>query len=58
VGTVCIVLIMMGSAKRLERSQAERYGNLPAYNEYIRTVPVLFPFVPIYTLRNVRVYLE
>jgi steroid 5-alpha reductase family enzyme len=58
VGWVCIVLIMMGSTKRLERTQAARYGEQPAYQEYVRTVPVLFPWVPVYTLQNVRVYLE
>ena len=58
IGLVCIVLIMMGSTKRLERSQGERYGDLPEYQEYVRSVPVLFPLVPIYTLENVRVFLE
>ncbi|MCK6510274.1 DUF1295 domain-containing protein [Myxococcota bacterium] len=58
VGYVCIVLIMMGSTKRLEHSQGERYGEDPAYQAYIRTTPVLFPFVPIYSLQGVRVYLE
>ena len=58
IGLVCIILIMVGSTKRLERSQGERYGHLPEYQQYVRTVPVLFPFVPIYTLKNVRVFLE
>ena len=58
IGLVCIVLIMIGSTKRLERKQEERYGARADFQEYTRTVPVLFPFVPVYTLRNVRVYLE
>jgi steroid 5-alpha reductase family enzyme len=58
VGMVCIVLIMMGSTKRLERSQEERYGDQPKYQEYIQNVPVLFPFVPVYSLKKVRVFLE
>lgn len=58
VGLICLILIMLGSARRLERSQERRYGDLPAYQEYVRTVPVLFPFVPVYTLQNIRVYLE
>jgi steroid 5-alpha reductase family enzyme len=58
IGMACITLIMMGSTKRLERSQAERYGDRPEYQAYISTIPVLVPFVPIYTLKNVRVYLE
>jgi steroid 5-alpha reductase family enzyme len=58
IGLACIVLIMMGSTKRLESEQSQRYGNLPDYQEYLRAVPVLFPFVPLYTLKNIRVYLE
>lgn len=58
VGLICIVLIMMGSAKRLERTQGARYGSLPEYQAYIRSVPILFPLVPVYTLENVRVFLE
>lgn len=58
VGLVCIVLIMIGSTKRLERKQAERYGADPEYQRYVATVPVLIPWVPLYSLKNVRVYLE
>ena len=57
-GLVAIVLIMIGSTKRLEKKQQDRYGNRPDFQEYVRTVPILFPWVPIYSLRNVRVYLE
>ncbi len=58
IGLICIVLIMLGSTKRLESSQQERYGDLAEFQTYSRTVPVLFPFIPVYTLKNVRVYLE
>jgi steroid 5-alpha reductase family enzyme len=58
IGALCIVLIMAGSTKRLEESQDERYGALPDYQAYVKTVPVLFPFVPIYTLKKVRVSLK
>ena len=57
-GFVCITLIMMGSTKRLEAKQDERYGNRDDYQQYVKRVPVLFPFVPVYSLRNIRVYLE
>jgi steroid 5-alpha reductase family enzyme len=57
-GLICIVLIMMGSTKRLEASQGGRYGDQPPYQAYVRTVPVLFPGIPVYTLKNIRVYLE
>jgi steroid 5-alpha reductase family enzyme len=58
VGMICITLIMLGSTKRLEHSQDQRYGTLSAYQAYIRTVPVLIPFVPLYSLKKIRVYLE
>ncbi len=58
IGVACIVLIMLGSTKRLEHSQGERYGSLPEYQTYIHTVPVLLPFVPVYSLKNIRFYLE
>jgi protein-S-isoprenylcysteine O-methyltransferase Ste14 len=58
IGLACIVLIMLGSTKRLERSQTQRYGNLPEYQRYAKTVPVLFPFVPLYSLQGIRFYLE
>jgi steroid 5-alpha reductase family enzyme len=58
IGVICIILIMIGSTKRLEFSQGERYGHLEEYQMYVCLVPVLFPFVPVYTLKKVRVYLE
>jgi steroid 5-alpha reductase family enzyme len=57
-GTLCITLIMLGSTKRLEYSQDERYGALGEYQDYIQSVPVLVPFVPVYSLKKIRVYLE
>jgi len=57
-GTLCITLIMLGSTKRLEFSQDERYGHLSAYQVYVQSVPVLFPFLPVYSLKKIRVYLE
>ena len=56
-GLVCIMLIMLGSTKRLEAQQDARYGKNPAYQRYVRSTPILIPFAPIYTLHNLRVYL-
>ena len=58
IGIVCIVLIMLGSTKRMEFKQDDRYGGDPKYDAYVRSVPVLLPWVPLYTLKNIRVYLE
>lgn len=56
-GLVCIELIMLGSARRLELKQAERYGSDAAYQAYVRRVPILFPLVPLHSLKNLKVYL-
>ena len=48
---------MLGSTKRLESQQNERYGNQPEYQAYVRTVPILVPVFPVYTFENLRVYL-
>lgn len=57
-GLVCIVLIMMGSTKRMEHKQDQRYGSQQSYREYVASVPVLLPWVPVYTLRGIKVWLE
>lgn len=58
VGLVLLVMIMMGSTKRLEKGQNSRYGHLAEYLAYTRNVPVLFPFIPVYSLENVRVAID
>ncbi len=57
IGLVCIVLIMMGSTKRLEEQQNQRYSERPEYQDYIRTVPILVPYIPVYSFKTLRVYL-
>ncbi len=52
VGLACILGIMIGATRRLEGEQAEHYAADDAYAIYTRTVPVLFPFLPIYSLRH------
>ncbi|MCY2926249.1 MAG: DUF1295 domain-containing protein [Planctomycetota bacterium] len=56
-GFVCIVLVMLGSTRRLELKQDERYGSDPEYQDYTRSVPVLFPFIRVYSFRNLKVRL-
>jgi steroid 5-alpha reductase family enzyme len=57
VGYACIVLVMVGSARRLELKQEERYGADPEFRAYVGKVPVLLPFLPIYSLRDAKLYL-
>jgi steroid 5-alpha reductase family enzyme len=49
-GYVIIVLIMVGSARRLELKQEERYGSDPEFQTYTKSVPV-------YSLKNAKVSL-
>jgi len=53
-GLACLTSIMLGSTKRLEANQQKRYGRDPDYVVYVRKVPVLFPFVPIYSLQGLK----
>jgi len=52
IGMVCIVYIMFGSTKRLEKTQISRYGSVPEYQKYSKTVPILIPWLPLYTLQK------
>lgn len=56
-GLACIVLVMLGSTRRLELKQEERYGGDPEYRAYAASVPILFPFIPVYSFRNLPVRL-
>lgn len=53
IGLIVIELIMVGSAKRLELKQESRYGKDSEFISYSRNVPILFPLVPLYSLKKV-----
>lgn len=55
VGAGVLVFIMVGATRRIERTQKERYGDEPDFRKYVRTVPVLVPWVPVYSLRRLPV---
>ncbi len=57
IGYASIVLVMIGSARRLEIKQEERYGSDPEFRAYANKVPVLVPFLPIYSLKDAKLYL-
>ncbi|MBI4976819.1 MAG: DUF1295 domain-containing protein [Spirochaetes bacterium] len=56
-GYVCIVLIMLGSTRRLELSQDKRYGSNKEYQAYCKRVPIVLPIVPLFSLKKLKVYL-
>jgi steroid 5-alpha reductase family enzyme len=52
---VYMLLLMIGAARNLEAKQDERHGADPRYQDYVKTVPVLFPKLPVYTLRGIKI---
>lgn len=53
-GWGCITYIMLGSAQRLESRQTERYGDREDFQAWCSRTPVVIPFVPLYSLKNVK----
>ncbi len=51
-GYVAIVYIMFGGARRLEIRQNKNYGNDPEYQEYVKRVPILLPWLPLYSVEK------
>ena len=47
-----IVFVMFSGARRLEIRQNKNYGNDPEYQKYVKTVPILLPFVPLYSVEK------
>ena len=50
VGYVGIIFVMFSGARRLELRQNKNYGNDPEYQKYVKTVPILLPFIPLYSV--------
>ena len=50
VGYLGILYVMFSGARRLELRQNRVYGDDPAYQTYSRTVPILLPFIPLYSV--------
>ena len=51
-GLASILGIMIGATRRLEAEQAAHYVQDPAFASYRSSVPVLFPLLPLYSLRG------
>jgi len=52
VSYVTIFFIMVNGAQRLEKRQDGRYGDKVEYRDYISQTPILFPFIPVYSLNS------
>ncbi|MBR1707327.1 MAG: DUF1295 domain-containing protein [Clostridia bacterium] len=51
-GLVLITWVMFSGARRLEIRQDKNYGSNPEYQKYVKTVPILLPFVPLYSVKK------
>ena len=47
-----IIFVMFSGARRLEIRQNKNYGNDPEYQKYVKTVPIMVPFVPLYSVEK------
>ena len=52
IGYIGIIFVMFSGARRLEIRQDKNYGNDPEYQKYVTTVPILLPFVPLYSVKK------
>ena len=55
-GYVLIIYVMISGARRLEIRQDKNYGSDPEYQKYVKTVPILFPFIPLYSVKKYKIF--
>ena len=51
-GYIGIIFVMFSGARRLEIRQDKNYGADPEYQKYVTTVPILLPFIPLYSVKK------
>ena len=51
-GYLLITYVMFSGARRLELRQNRNYGADPEYQQYVKTVPIMIPFVPLYSVEK------
>ena len=52
IGYCGIIFVMFSGARRLEVRQNKNYGKDPEYQKFVKTVPILLPFVPLYSVEK------
>ena len=52
IGYIEIIYVMFSGARRLEVRQNRRYGSDLEYKSYIKRVPILLPFIPLYSVER------
>ena len=51
-GFLLITWVMFSGARRLELRQDKNYGADPEYQRYVKSVPIIIPFVPLYSVKK------
>ena len=52
IGYLGIIFVMFSGARRLEIRQNKNYGKDPEYQKYVKSVPILVPFIPLYSVEK------
>ena len=52
IGYIGIIFVMFSGARRLEIRQNKNYGKDPEYQKYVKTVPILLSFIPLYSVEK------
>lgn len=52
IGYFGIIYVMFSGARRLEIRQNKNYGSDPEYQNYVKTVPILLPVIPLYSVEK------
>ena len=52
IGYISIIFVMFSGARRLEIRQNKNYGSDPEYQKYVKSVPILVPFIPLYSVEK------
>ncbi len=50
IGYIGIIFVMFSGARRLELRQNKNYGDDPEYQAYVKKVPIMVPFIPLYSV--------
>ncbi len=50
IGYLGIIFVMFSGARRLELRQNRTYGEDPEYQAYVKKVPIMVPFIPLYSV--------
>ena len=51
-GYIGIIYVMFGGARRLEMRQNRTYGTDPEYQAYVKSTPIMVPFIPLYSVEK------